>query len=113
GAFRAGGAAKAGGVGKGGGPRPRRAQALDTDEPQFPAVLRERLKTPQKPLEVSSKDAPVHEVVLTGEDADLTTLPVHLQHGLDGAPYISASIDYACDGGSGFTNIRCRRLRLA
>ena len=43
---------------------------------------------------MQSAEAPVHEVVLTGEDADLTTLPVHLQHGLDGAPYISASIDY-------------------
>jgi 3-polyprenyl-4-hydroxybenzoate decarboxylase len=32
---------------------------------------------------------------LTGDDADLASLPVHLQHGLDGAPYISASIDYA------------------
>jgi 2,5-furandicarboxylate decarboxylase 1 len=61
---------------------------------------------------VPSAQAPVHEVVLTGDDADLTTLPVHLQHGLDGAPYISASIDYARDGKSGFTNIGCRRLML-
>src|SRR5262249_59433546 len=37
---------------------------------------------------------------------------VHLQHGLDGAPYISASIDYARDAKSGFTNIGCRRLML-
>src|SRR4029453_2684830 len=51
-------------------------------------------------------------IVLTGKDADLTTLPVHLQHGLDGAPYISASIDYARDAKSGFTNIGCRRLML-
>ena len=28
---------------------------------------------------------------------DLTALPVHLQHGLDGAPYISAAIDFALD----------------
>jgi hypothetical protein len=31
---------------------------------------------------VPSAQAPVHEVVLTGDDADLTTLPVHLQHRL-------------------------------
>ena len=49
---------------------------------------------PLAPIEVASSQAPVHEVVLTGDDADLTALPVHLQHGLDGAPYISASIDY-------------------
>ena len=32
----------------------------------------------------------MQEVVLTGDDVDLTKLPVHLQHGNDGAPYISA-----------------------
>ena len=74
------------------GTRRRLAAALDTDEPGFPAALRERLRHPVAPIEVPSTQAPVHEVVLTGEDADLTTLPVHLQHGLDGAPYISASI---------------------
>ena len=31
---------------------------------------------------------------------------------IDGAPYISASIDYARDAKSGFTNIGCRRLML-
>ena len=34
--------------------------------------------------------APVHQVVWTGKDADFTRLPVHLQHGHDGGPYISA-----------------------
>jgi 2,5-furandicarboxylate decarboxylase 1 len=29
---------------------------------------------------VPSAQAPVHEVVLTGDDADLTALPVHLHH---------------------------------
>jgi UbiD family decarboxylase len=94
------------------GTRRRLAAALATDEASFPAVLRERLKHPVAPIEVSSGEAPVHEVVLTGEDADLTTLPVHLQHGLDGAPYISASIDYARDPKAGLTNIGCRRLML-
>src|SRR6267154_1285239 len=64
------------------------------------------------PIEVPSAQAPVHEVVLTGEAADLTALPVHLQHGLDGAPYISASIDYTVDAGTGWTNVGIRRLML-
>src|SRR5262245_45591800 len=76
--FRAVGPEKTELVGNVMGSRRRLAQALDTDEPQFPAVLRERLKQPQKPIEVSSKDAPVHEVVLAGEDGDLHTLPVLL-----------------------------------
>ena len=79
------------------GARRRLAAALDTDAAGFPAVLRERLRRPIAPIEVASSEAPVHEVVLTGDDADLTALPVHLQHGLDGAPYISASIDFAQD----------------
>jgi UbiD family decarboxylase len=94
------------------GARRRLAAALDSDEASFPTVLRERLQHPRAPIEVPSAQAPVHEVVLTGEDADLTTLPVHLQHGLDGAPYISASIDYARDPKSSVTNIGCRRLML-
>jgi 2,5-furandicarboxylate decarboxylase 1 len=51
-------------------------------------------------------------VVETGTAADLTALPVHLQHGLDGAPYISASIDYAVDPKTGWTNVGIRRLML-
>ena len=110
--FRAVGPEKAELVGNVMGARRRLAAALDTDETGFPAALRERLRHPQTPIEVPSSQAPVHEVVLTGDDADLTTLPVHLQHGLDGAPYISASIDYARDAKSGATNIGCRRLML-
>jgi 2,5-furandicarboxylate decarboxylase 1 len=110
--FRAVGPEKAELIGNVMGSRRRLAAALDVDAEGFPAALRERLKHPAAPIEVSSKEAPVHEIVLTGEDADLTTLPVHLQHGLDGAPYISASIDYARDPKTSLTNIGCRRLML-
>ena len=94
------------------GTRRRLAAALEADEAGLPAALRERLRHPVAPIEVPSSHAPVHDIVLTGDDADLTTLPVHLQHGLDGAPYISASIDYALDPQSSVTNIGCRRLML-
>jgi UbiD family decarboxylase len=110
--FRAVGPEKAELVGNVMGSRGRLAAALDTDQAGFPKVLRERLQKPHAPVEVPSSQAPVHQVVQTGDDADLTTLPVHLQHGLDGAPYISASIDYARDGKTGFTNLGCRRMML-
>jgi 2,5-furandicarboxylate decarboxylase 1 len=110
--FRAVGPEKTELVGNVMGARRRLAAALGTDETAFPAVLRERLRHPLAPVEVLSSEAPVHDVVLTGDDADLTDLPVHLQHALDGAPYISASIDYARDPASGTTNIGCRRLML-
>ena len=54
----------------------------------------------------------MQQVVLTGDDADLTKLPVHFQHGYDGAPFISASIDYAVDKLTGITNVGIRRLML-
>jgi UbiD family decarboxylase len=66
----------------------------------------------QPPVKIPSQQAPVQQVVLKGDDADLTALPVHLQHGADGAPYISAGIDFALFPGSGFTNVGCRRIML-
>ena len=54
----------------------------------------------------------MQEVVRTGDDADLTTLPVHLGHGADGAPYISSSIDFVVDPKTGWTNVGVRRLML-
>ena len=61
---------------------------------------------------MSSQQAPVQQVVLKEDDADLTALPAHLQHGADGAPYISAGIDYALFPGTGLTNVGCRRIML-
>jgi UbiD family decarboxylase len=74
-------------------------------------VLRRLERAPQI-VEVTRADAPVQEVVLTGDDADLTALPVHLGHGLDGAPYISSSMDIVVDPTSGMTNVGMRRLML-
>jgi UbiD family decarboxylase len=54
----------------------------------------------------------VHQVVLTGADADFTRLPIHLQHGEDGAPYISASIDVTRSFDGRRRNVGYRRLML-
>ena len=71
-----------------------------------------RLENPQKTLEVASADAPVHQVVIKGEAIDLASLPFHVQHELDGGPYISSAIDYCVDPETGRTNVGCRRLML-
>src|SRR5262245_59156793 len=110
--FTAAGPEKAHLVGNVMGSRRRLAAALDTDERALLQTLSERLKTPQAPVKVAAKDAPVQQVVHTGDAADLCALPVHLQHGEDGAPYISASLDFALFPGSGFTNVGCRRIML-
>jgi 2,5-furandicarboxylate decarboxylase 1 len=92
--------------------RKRLAQAFGVPPGQLRAEILRRLRIAPELIELESHEAPVHEVVLTGEQADLTTLPVHLQHELDGAPYISASLDYVRDPKSGVVNSGFRRLML-
>ncbi len=92
--------------------RNRLAMALDVDPDGLRQEVLRRLATPQDVVEIDAAAAPVQEVVLTGADADLTRFPIHLQHGRDGGPYISASLDYAVDERTGWTNTGCRRLML-
>jgi len=110
--FKSAGPDKAELVGNVMGSRKRLASALDAGERGLLATLNARLTNLQPPVKVSSQQAPVQQVVLKDDDADLTALPVHLQHGADGAPYISAGIDYALFPGTGFTNVGCRRIML-
>jgi UbiD family decarboxylase len=92
--------------------RKRIATAFGVDETQvLPDYLR-RLQQPQKIVEIASADAPVHQIVLTGDKLDLTRLPFYLQHEFDGAPYISAAMDFAIDPATGKSNVGCRRLML-
>src|SRR6516225_8537061 len=92
--------------------RSRVARAFGVAPERLASEVQRRLATKPQIVEVSRAQAPVQQVVETGEAADLTALPVHLQHGLDGAPYISASIDYALDPRTGWTNVGIRRLML-
>ncbi len=94
------------------GSRSRLARAFDTTAEGLVAEVLKRLRQPQPVVEVARARAPVQQVVLEGDAADLTQLPVHLQHELDGAPYISASIDFSRDPATGWTNVGGRRLML-
>ena len=92
--------------------RARLALAFGVSEDTLLAEVQRRLRSPAKIVELTRAQAPVQQVVLTGDDADLTTLPVHLQHGFDGAPYISASLDFIVDPRNGQTNSGIRRMML-
>jgi len=92
--------------------RSRIARAFGVAPERLAAEIGRRLASTPQIVEVGRTEAPVQQVVLAGEAADLTALPVHLQHGLDGAPYISASIDYTVDARTGWTNVGIRRLML-
>ena len=94
------------------GSRRRVAVALGVEETDTVREYERRMANPQQHFEVPSADAPVHQVVLTGDDIDLTKLPFHLQHDLDGGPYISSAIDFSIDPANGRHNVGCRRLML-
>lgn len=94
------------------GSRARLAAAFGTGPEQVLSEVLRRLRKPGELVQVPREQAPVQEVVLTGDDCDLTALPVHLQHEFDGAPYISASIDFTHDPSVGYTNVGMRRLML-
>jgi 2,5-furandicarboxylate decarboxylase 1 len=94
------------------GSRERLALAFATDVAGLLPTVLDRLRRTPGTREVAAGAAPVQEVVLRGGDADLTKLPVHLQHGLDGAPYISSSMDVVVDPRTGMSNVGIRRLML-
>jgi 2,5-furandicarboxylate decarboxylase 1 len=110
--FEKAGPEKASLVGNVVGGRRRLALAMGVSAKDLRAEVTRRLKAPIAPAEISSAQAPVHEVVWTGQDADFTRLPVHLQHGLDGGPYISASIDISQSNDRTSRNIGYRRMMI-
>jgi UbiD family decarboxylase len=94
------------------GSRARLARAFGVPPEQLLAEITRRLGRKPELVEVPRNEAPVQQVVLTGADADVTTLPVHVQHGRDGGPYISAGLDISIDPATGLTNAGLRRFML-
>ena len=94
------------------GSRARIARAFGVAASELTNEIRRRLGSKPEVFEIARAQAPAQEIVLIGEAADLTALPVHLQHGDDGAPYISSSVDFVVDPATGWTNVGIRRLML-
>jgi UbiD family decarboxylase len=94
------------------GSRESLALAFGVAPDQLLGEVRRRLETPIKPVEVRRNHAPVQEIVWTGADADLSRLPIHLQHSLDGGPFISASIDITSSLDGARRNVGYRRLMM-
>ena len=94
------------------GNRRRLAAAFQTSEDKLYEEYFKRLANPQTVMEVPSKDAPVHELAITGNNVDLTKLPFHPQHAYDGSCHMTSAIDYAVDPLTGRRNAGCRRLSL-
>jgi UbiD family decarboxylase len=99
-------------VAKTAGNRKRLAAAFGVSEDRLYDEYWKRLANPQPVVEVSSGEAPVHAVKLTGKDVDLTRLPFHPQHAYDGSCYLSSGIDYVIDPVTKRRNVGSRRLSL-
>jgi 2,5-furandicarboxylate decarboxylase 1 len=86
------------------------AIALGVPASEITAELARRVARPFDPVRVD--DGPVKAIVQVGDEVDITRLPAHLQHELDGAPYISASMDVSRDPETGRYNTGVRRLMV-
>jgi UbiD family decarboxylase len=92
--------------------RDRLARAFGVKPEKLVHELVRRVEGKAEIIEVPRAAAPIQQVVITGNDVDVTALPVHLQHGQDGGLYISASVDFAKDARTGLINSGLRRLML-
>lgn len=92
--------------------RSRLARSFGVPEDELLHTVMDRLATPQDVVEIVAADAPVQEVVWTGDDADFLRLPIPFQHDLDGGPYLSATLDITVNPQTGLTNIGCRRMMI-
>ncbi len=99
-------------VAKTAGNRRRLAAAFGVSEDKLFDEYFRRLATPQPLVEMSSKDAPVHQLVFKGDEVDLTKLPFYPHHAFDGSCYMSSAIDFVIDPATGRRNVGCRRLSL-
>ncbi|MCB1546803.1 MAG: UbiD family decarboxylase [Hyphomicrobiaceae bacterium] len=86
------------------------AACLDTTPEELPSAFRDRVQR-YIPCELVS-EAPWQEVVIEGEDVDLTRLPIPLHFSVDAAPYITAGQIAARDPVTGVDTTGFHRLML-
>jgi 2,5-furandicarboxylate decarboxylase 1 len=87
--------------------RARLASALGWPETELAPRFAKAVGRPMPPRIVA--EAPCQEIVRTGDDVDLTELPIPFMHEKDGGPYISAGVAFADDSEFG-PNAGCYRL---
>lgn len=87
--------------------RKRLAIAMGCPENRVAFEFESRSTKPIKPISV--KSAPCQEIVMEGEDVDLTNIPLPMMHLFDGGPYISGTFAISNDPEHG-SNVGCYRL---
>jgi UbiD family decarboxylase len=90
--------------------RSRIAFSLGVRPEELVQRYQEGVESQISPVEVAS--APVQEVVLEGNEVDLTRLPLMRYHDTDAAPYLTAGIVLAKDPDTGEYNLSFNRMML-
>lgn len=90
----------------------RLALSIDTDLKGMVEEFGRREKEQIPTKEVSPSEAPVKEVILTGDDAKLSALPILKHNELDGGKYVTSAISITKDPGSGKMNAGIFRAQL-
>ena len=70
----------------------RLAVAMGVSERKIVEEFKRRLDNPQPVIEVEREQAPVQQIVLGENQADLTQLPFYLQHQFDGSAIVMVDI---------------------
>lgn len=96
--------------------RKKLALALDLDPGNvkmgLPMELQTRYKKRIAPVITSELEAPVKEVVYTGDGVDLFKLPIPIHHSLDGGPYILGGTMVTKNRDSGNYNLAMVRFHV-
>ena len=87
------------------------ALALECEPRELATVFSERQSKPIAPVEMIN--APVHEVIQTGDDVDLAQVPLLTHYDVNAAPYVTAGIVVAVDPDTGVRNTSYNRLMMA
>jgi 2,5-furandicarboxylate decarboxylase 1 len=84
--------------------------ALGVEPARCTAAFRDALARRVEPVRVD--EAPVQEVVLEGDDADVSRLPLVTHSELDAGPYVTAGMVLARDPETGRRNVSVNRMML-
>ncbi len=90
--------------------RKRLAMALECSEKDLNAVYRAREDNRIEPIIV--ENAPVHQVVILGDNIDVTKLPNITHNALDAGPYITCGASVVRDRETGIRNIGVYRHQI-
>jgi len=86
------------------------AIAFETDLENLISTVAKKMKNRYAPESVES--GPVKEIILKGEDVDLTKLPIHIGGTKDAGPFITAGLCITKDPDTGIRNMSFHRLQV-